>query len=187
MHRSRGMDAWIALSMLVGVAGCHLTGGLSANLGEGHGRVDRTFSTGLGQSVRAMIDALDDLKVSPKDMSVRAIDAVSEVGKPGWASATNAEYFPDNQAFRDLFDKHKLSVEGAEPTPFNPAQVTYRGETEDGRSVNVIVRSQPPDASQTLIMARVGRNGDEAWSRKLLDRVAERLKESTKVGLPQLP
>jgi len=187
MHLIRGMDAWIALSMLVGVAGCHLTGGLPANLGEGHGRVDRSFSTGLSQSVRATIDALDDLKVSPKDLSVRAIDAVSEVGKPGWVSATNAEYFPDNQAFRDLFDKHKLSVEGAEPTPFNPVQLTYRGETEDGRSVSVIVRSQPPDASQTLLMTRVGRGGDEALSRKLLDRIAERLTESATVGLPKLP
>ncbi len=182
MQRSHGTAAWIALSLLLGAAGCHLTGGLPVDLPEGHGRVDRTYSASLGHSVRAAIDSLDELKVRPKHASVRAIDAVSDVGEPGWAAETNAEYFPDNQAFRDLFDKHKLSINGAEPTRFNPALVNYKGETEDGRSVVVIVRAQPPDASQTLVMTRVGHNGDEAWSRKLLDRITERLN-----GLPKMP
>ncbi len=187
MHRLRGMAAWLVLSITVGAAGCHLTGALPVDLPEGHGRVDRTYSSSLSQSVRAAIDSLDDLKVRPKHASVRAIDAVSDVGEAGWAEQTNAEYFPDNAAYRDLFDKHKMSLEGSEPIRFNPALVTYRGETQDGRSVSVIVRSQPPDASQTLVMTKVGHGGDEAWSRKLLDRIAERLKASAAIGLPQLP
>ena len=187
MHRLHGPAAWIALSVLLGAAGCHLTGGLPSTLSDGHGRVDRAYKASLARSVRAVISTLDDLKVKPKDLAIRAIDAVSDQGPPGWAAATNSDYFPDNESFHDLFDKHRLNVAGAEPTPFNPVQVTYKGETEDGRSVAIIVRSQPPDASETLIMTRVGREGDDAWSRKFLDLVTERLPGSTKPAADALP
>jgi len=175
MDRLRGMVAWIALLGFVGLAGCHLTGALPVDLGEGHGRVDRTYSASLGNSVRATIEALDELGVHPKGLSVRAMEAVSDIGKPGWKAETNAEYFPDDQSFHDLFDKHQLSVAGAESSPFNPVLVTYKGETPDGRAISVVVRAQPPDASQTMIMTRVDRDGDGVWGRKLLDQVGERL------------
>jgi len=175
MRRLCGKGGLITLTLLVGGVGCHLTGALPVDLGEGHGRVDRTYSASLGNSVRATIEALDELGVHPKGLSVRAMEAVSDIGKPGWKAETNAEYFPDDQSFHDLFDKHQLSVAGAEPSPFNPVLVTYQGETPDGRAISVVVRAQPPDASQTMIMTRVGRDGDGVWGRKLLDQVGERL------------
>ena len=175
-----------ALVGLIGLAGCHLTGGKLGDIGEGHGRVDRTFAAPLGRSTRAMIDALDELDVHPKGLSVRAMDSVSDIGKPGWASETNAEFFPDDLAFHELFDEHRLNIKGGtEPVPFNPVLVTYTGETADGRLVSVMVRAQPPDASQTLIMTRIGRSGDEPGSRKLLDRIAERM-PGTAVTAPAL-
>ena len=175
MRRLRGKVAWIALVLLAGGAGCHLTGGVPADLGEGHGRVDRTFATNLGTAIQATLGALDDLEVRPKGGTVRANDAVSDLGKPGWASATNTEFFRDDQSYRDLFERQLLSIKGADPIHFAPILMTYKGEAKDGRVVSVVIRSQPPDATQTLIMTRLGRDGDEAWSQQLLGRVGDRL------------
>lgn len=176
----------LALFLAVGLAGCHLPGGLPMELGPGRGRVDRTYPASLSHSVRATIAALDDLGVHPKGLIVRAIDASSDIGKPGWKDETNAEYLPDNQSYRDLFDLHRMSGTSEESIPFNPVLITYQGETAEGQAVHVVVRSEPPDASKTLIMTRVGRDGDEGWSGKLLDRVADHLKEKAP-ALPALP
>ena len=176
----------VALVLAIGVMGCHLTGGLPVELSSGHGRVDRTFTASLGNSVQAAVSALDDLGVHPKEASVRAVDAVSDIGAPGWPTQTNAEYIPDDQAFRNLFDQHLLAVPNSEPTRFNPILVTYKGETVDGQTVTVIVRAQPPDASQTMVMTRVGRS-DEVAGKKLIVRIAERLKEQTKAAPAPTP
>ena len=175
MVRRLNRAAALVLIVTTGLVGCHLTGGMPADLGTGHGRVDRTFAAPLSRSVRATIDALDELNVHPKGLSVRAMEAVSDIGKPGWAAETNAEFFPDDQSFHELFDDHVLNVKGAQPVPFNPVLVTYKGETEDGRPVSVVVRAQPPDATRTMVMVRVGRDGDEANGRKLLDQVTGRM------------
>ena len=186
MDRLRGLVASLALSLLVG---CHLTGDLPVDLGEGHGRVDRTFTASLPNSVRATLGALDDLEIHPKGGTVRANDAVSNLGKPGWATATNDDFFPDNEAFHDLFDAQRLSVKGADPIPFAPILMAYKGETGDGRAVSVVVRSQPPEALRTQVMARIGREGDAALCQQLLDRIAERLNAmpTPQPALPTLP
>lgn len=169
----------IALVLAVGIVGCHLPGNMPVELSPGRGRVDRTFTASLGNSVQAAVGALDDLGIHPKEASVRAVDAVSNIGPPGWESETNAEYIPDDAAFRNLFDQHLLVVAGQEPSRFNPVLVTYKGVTVDGESVTVIVRAQPPDATQTMVMTRVGRSGDEVAGRKIIDRIEARLKEAT--------
>ena len=66
-----------ALLLASGLAGCHLTGAMPVDLDPGHGRVDRTYATSLGGSVRATLDALDDLEVAPKSMTIRANEHVS--------------------------------------------------------------------------------------------------------------
>ena len=171
MDRRRGLVAALWLIPLVGLAGCHLMGGSASDLGAGRGRVDRTYPASLKHSTRAMIVALDDLRVTPEGGSVRAMTAVSDMGKRGWEGQTNAEFFPENETFHDLFDAHQLNAVGVPTAFFNPVQVSYKGQTAEGKAVNVIVRSQPPDAATTLVMVRVGRDGDEAWGRTFLDKV----------------
>ena len=181
--------AALVLVVTFAVAGCHLTGGSPADLGPGRGRVDRTFPVSLANSVRGMIDTLDDLQVRPKNITIRANEAASNLGKPAWNAQTNSEYFPDDASFHDLFDAQRLTVKGAEPVPFAPILMSYQGETEDGLAVNIVVRSQPPDAAQTMIMARVGHDGDEALARQIIDKVATRLARFTPAppALPALP
>lgn len=163
------------LLLLAGLAGCHLTGGMPVDLDPGRGRVDRTFIVGLGRAVRATLDALDDLEVAPKALTIRANDSASEQGGPKWQGQSNAEFLPDDASFRDLFEFQRMNVEGQGPIPFAPILVSYKGELRDGRDVVVVVRSLPPEARETRIMARIGRNGDEALGRKLIDDIAERL------------
>ena len=174
---------------LVGVVGCHLTGegGLPADLGPGRGRVERTFNANLGQSVRATLAALDELDAKPVNGIVRANDAASVLGKPKWIGQTNVEYLPDDESFVDLFYRQRLNVKGQEPSLFAPLLVAYKGELAGGKSVVVIVRSVPPDATKTVIMSRVGNNGDEAWSAKFLDTVAFILPQNPEPSTTQDP
>ena len=184
---------------LVGVVGCHLTGegGLPADLGPGRGRVERTFTANLGQSVRATLAALDELDVKPVNGIIRANDAASVLGKPKWAGQTNSEYLADDESFEDLFYRQRLNVKGQEPSLFAPLLLAYKGELPGGKSVVVIVRSVPPDATKTVIMARVGNDGDEVWGAKFLDTIAFILPKPAEpaptdparpgAGLPELP
>ncbi len=184
--------------VLLGLAGCHLTGPkssepggkLPADLGEGHGRVDKTYTASLGQSIRATLDVLDELNVKPLDGSIRANDAASPLGKQKWVGQSNAEYLPDDVSFHDLFDRQRLNLPSGETTGFAPILMAYKGEIQDGKSVMVIIRSQPPDATRTQIMARVGRDGDEAWSRSFFDKITAHLPQAAPAppaDLPALP
>ena len=181
---------------LLGVAGCHIMGegGLPADLGLGRGRVEQTFTANLGESVRATLAALDEMDVKPVNGIVRANDAASVLGKQKWVGQTNVEYLPDDESFADLFYRQRLNVANQSPSVFAPLLMAYKGQLPGGRSVVVIVRSIPPDATNTVIMTRVGNDGDEAWSRKFLGTVAMLLpdapagKPTTPVsGLPALP
>ena len=191
MPRLNRVIVALVLAVPPGLVGCHLTRATPADLGPGRGRVDRTFSASLANSVRAAIDALDDLEVHPKNITIRANESASDIGEPGWDAQTNSEYFPDDASFHDLFDAQRLTVAGSDPVPFAPILMSYRGVTADGLAVNIIVRSQPPDARQTIVMARVGREGDEDLAKKLVDRIDERLKllpgQPATTDLPPLP
>ena len=188
-----GLPRMVPIAALILLAGCHLTSqdGLPADLGVGRGRVDRQYVAGLGQAVRATLTVLDELEVRPVNGIIRSNDGASVLGKAKWAGQTNSEYLPDDASFHDLFDRQRLTVANAEPVPFPPLLLAYKGELKGGRSVVVIVRSQPPDAKQTLIMARVGRDGDEAWGKQFLDMVATRLPQPAQppaaAALPPLP
>ena len=159
---------------LVGLVGCHLTreAGLPADLGPGRGRVEQTFPADLGLAVRASLAALDQMDAKPVNGIVRANDAATVIGKPKWAGQTNEEYLPDDESFADLFYRQRLNVKGQEPSVFAPILLAYKGEVAGGKSVVVIIRSVPPDATKSVIMTRVGNDGDEAWSKKFLDTVA---------------
>lgn len=185
--RRRTIAPLLALAVAAGVAGCHLTSKLPAEIEPGKGRVDRTFGAGLAESIRATLSALDELAVKPKGITIRANDRSTDLDKPGWASQTNDEYFPDDSSFRDLFERQRLAVLGSEPIPFAPILISYRGETEDHRPVAVVVRLVPPDALRTEVQARVGREGDEANGRKLLDQIAGHLPKSASEPTPAAP
>lgn len=183
----------IPIVVVAGLAGCHLTGagegGMPADLEAGRGRVEKTYTASLGQSVRATLDALDELDVKPLDGTIRANESASQLGKAKWVGQTNAEYLPDDSSFHDLFERQRLSVAGSDPIPFAPILMAYKGEIKPGQAVIVIVRSVPPDARQTQVMTRVGRDGDEAWSRQFLDKVSAHLPQpaATVVGAAASP
>ncbi len=102
MDRLRGLVASLALSLLVG---CHLTGELPVDLGEGHGRVDRTFTASLPNSVRATLGCARR-RGRPAQRGARSgpttppPTSASRAGRP----RPTTDFFPDNDAFRDLFD-----------------------------------------------------------------------------------
>ena len=174
-----------ALLLSLALAGCHSTLGTSpVDLGPGRGRVDRSFPVGLLPTTRALLESLDELGVRPRAMTFRTIGSdpsEQAVIRVSPIPATNAEILT-GKLFTDLLaarpnDRARVGGRGAS-IPCDPVLLSYKGAAGDGRDVVVIARSEELDIRRdagTLVMARVGPNGDETWGGALLDKVAARL------------
>ena len=169
-----GMFAGLAVAL----AGCHtvLHGPKPASFGSGHGRVDRPVPAGIGPALRATMATLDEQGVHPTQLVIHSL--VEEAGHPGAVGiepeATNAAMVPTGTRFDDLFSRHQVATPDGKPAPFVPRLVTYAGATADKQTVLVTIAARRNDESNSLVTVRVGRTGDDAWSRAFLDRVGAR-------------
>ena len=184
----------LALALVAGGAGCHTVTRLGAEDptapastatsaasatpgGPGHGRVDRAYPFAIRPTTRAVLAALDDLKVQPRHLTIRSgiEDPRGQAAIRVEAEATNVAMLPSGERSDAMFVRHQMEVPGAEPAPFYPIYAAYEGKAADGRAVVVTVASKRGDEADNLVTARVGHRADEAWGRSFLDRVAAHL------------
>ena len=190
----------LALALVAGAAGCHTMTRLGAEEptrpatdpasatapasstsatpgGPGHGRVDRAYPFAIRPTTRAVLAALDELKVEPKHLTIRSgiEDPRGQAAVRVEPEATNLAMLPDGERADAMFVRHQMLVPGGEPAPFYPIYASYEGKAADGRAVVVTVASKRGDESDNLVTARVGHRADEAWGRSFLDKVAAHL------------
>ena len=175
------------LTLVVGLAGCHLVSSpIRDYYGPGLGRVDQSFPATIRPTLVATLGALDDVGVRPVKMTIQNLSDApqNQVGLEIEPTPTNAGMLPPGERSDDIFVRHQLKVTGAQPEPFLPFFVTYRGKAADGRTVYVTIATKRGDEADNQVTVRIGSRVDEAWCRAFLAKLAARIEPKSTPTTP---